>query len=48
MMNTLIDSMLLAVVLVAPVLPVLYAMMLSVADALITVFKNWEDTDSGD
>ena len=42
-MITLIDSMLLAILLTAPFIPVLYVLMLVVADSIITTVKNWND-----
>ena len=42
-MNTLIDSFMVSIVILAPLMPVLYALMLSVADALITAVKNWDE-----
>jgi hypothetical protein len=41
-MITIIDSFVFSVVLLAPLMPVLYALMLSVADAIISAVKNWK------
>ena len=42
-MPTLLDCILLSALILAPFMPVLYALMVVVADSMITAAKNWNE-----